>query len=315
MTATSISVPRRLFFLCVWLAFLLPIQLLAQSPLYTSHWASSSDPDLSSGTAGAVSTIAFDTVCSQLLISVTDTGNTPLPSFNAYQLNPEDSIGNDITNLSGNMRIYMRVRSLEQVELAMLLRSGGGSSNERTDRVEFTVPGDTSSWSTFEFVFDAGNLSGFDSTDFRDIWFYLDRGTPNFAGNAFYIDYLSIGEAPDSVTFSNCPNTTTPPPPVSDPIYVSHWDMPNGPAFTSGTAGTVSTIAFDIPCSQVNISVTDTANAPLPAFNAYFLDPIDSTGTDITDLSHNMRIYARVRSLDSVRMAILLRSGGGTSSE
>ena len=297
----------------LWLIIL--SSLSAQPLLYNTHWTSNTDPGLSSGTAGSVSTLTIDTICSQIGISITDTANAPLPAFNAYTLDPKDSLGNDITDLSDNMMIYARVRSLDSVRLAVLLRSGGGGSSERTDRVEVIVPGDTTNWHEFTFAFDASNLAGFDSLDFRDIWIYLDRGDDNFAGNAFYIDYVSIGGKPDSSTYSTCGNVPPPPPPVFEPIYISHWETTNGPNFSSGTAGSVSTVTFDPACSQVLLSVTDTVNGPLPPFNAYFINPQDSTGNDITDLSGNLRLYARVRSLDTVRMAVLLRGGGGTSTE
>ena len=55
----------------------------------------------------------------------------------------------------------------------------------------------------------ASNLGGFDSTDLRDVWIYLDRGTNNFAGNEVYFDYLSIGGIPDSALNSPCFTDTT----------------------------------------------------------------------------------------------------------
>ncbi|MEM7366951.1 MAG: T9SS type A sorting domain-containing protein [Bacteroidota bacterium] len=283
--------------------------LQAQSPMYVSHWTSSADPDLSTGTAGSVSTITIDTACSQVKIEITDPTNAPLPPFNAYTVNPEDSMGADITDLSGNMRIYARARSVDTVKLAMLLRSGGGTSSERTDRVEVTVPGDSTSWSEFEFVFDASNLGGFDSTDFRDIWVYLDRGTNNFAGNEFYLDYVAIGAAPDMSSFSSCPAS---PPPSTAPLYSLHWASGGDPTFTGTSVVNTLTQTIDPGCSQIGLTVNDTAGNPLNAFAPFIINPEDAGGADIVDMSNNMRVYARVRSRDSIMFGMLLRSGDGT---
>ncbi|MEZ4775189.1 MAG: T9SS type A sorting domain-containing protein [Bacteroidia bacterium] len=288
-------------------------QVTAQQPFYISHWASGNDPNLSTGTAGTVSNIVIDSVCSQVKISIADPIAAPLPAFNAYELNPLDNMGNEITDLSGNMRVYVRARSLESVRLAILLRSGGGSSTERSDRVEFTIPGDTSTWNEFLFEFNAANLAGFDSTNFRDIWFYLDRGTDNFAGNAFYLDYVAIGSAPDSALNSTC---------ISDSIvgndstlaiqYTLHWANSNDEIFTGSSAATL-TQTVDTLCSQIKISVTDPVNAPLSAFNALIINPKDSMGADISDISGSARFFARVRSKDSVRLGFVARSGDGTT--
>ena len=284
--------------------------LFAQTPISTTHWTSNSDSDLSPGTAGAVSTITIDTVCSQVNIQVTDTANAPLPPFNAYQFNPVDNMGNDVTDLSGNMRVYVRVRSLEDVKLAILLRSGGGTSGERTDRVEFTVPGDLNSWSEFVYEFTPANLAGFDSTDLRDIWFYLDRGVNNFAGNDFYIDYISLGASPSSSTFSTCTSGPTTSNPTS--LYGLHWTSNSDPIFSGSAAATVNQ-TIDTICSQVGISVIDTANNPLSAFSALILNPKDSMGNELTDLSGNMTFHVRARSREDVMLGFLLRAGDGTS--
>lgn len=284
--------------------------LYAQTPLHVSHWTNSNDPDLSTGTAGSVSQITLDSTCSQIRISIADPVNTPLPPFNAYEFNPLDSMGNEITDLSGNMRIYVRARSLDTVRLALLLRSGGGSSAERSDRVEVSIPGDLSNWSEYVFEFSAANLAGFDSTDFRDIWFYLDRGDNNFAGNEFYFDYISIGAAPDSATFSTC--TASPPPPVAAPLYALHWGSASDPLF-SGNAATTLTQQIDSACSQVALSVTAPLNTPLGGFSALILNPKDSAGMELVDLSGNLRFFIRARSKDPVMLGLLLRSGDGSA--
>ncbi|MDP5170174.1 MAG: T9SS type A sorting domain-containing protein [Bacteroidia bacterium] len=299
------------FLLLVCLTLGLPLALRAQTPLYVSHWTSASDPNLTSGSAGTVSTMTLDSVCSQMRISVTDTLNAPLLAFNAYQIDPVDNGGNQITDLSGNMRIYFRVRSPKSVRLAVQLRSGGGGSAERTDRVEFIVPADTSAWSEYIFEFTPANLAGFDSTNLRDIWFFLDRGVNNFAGNEFYLDYVSIGAAPDSATFSDCLDPVQPPV-ATGPLYTLHWSS-QGDALFSGNAAAVTTQVVDSACSQLAVSVTDPVNAPLTAFTALILNPLDSAGNDVVDLSGNLNVNLRMRSRDSVMVGFLLRSGDGTA--
>ncbi len=305
----QLNQPMRMLFLAIGL--LLNAGLSAQTSLYVTHWTSSSDPNLTAGAAGAVSTFALDTVCSQIGISVLDTTNAPLLPFNAYQIDPVDSAGNQVVDISGKMRLFFRVRSLASVRLAVQLRSGGGGSAERTDRIEYVVPGDTNNWSTFEFVFNATNLAGFDSTNLRDIWFYLDRGVNNFAGNEFYLDYVSIGAMPDSATFSNC-IVSTPPTAPSAPLYTLHWSSANDALF-SGNAAAVITQTRDTACSQIGISVTNPSGAPLTAFTALILNPLDSAGMELTDLSGNMQVNLRVRSRDTVKVGLLLRSGDGTA--
>lgn len=289
----------------------LPAGLLAQTPLYVTHWNSASDPNLTSGAAGTVSTMSLDSVCSQVRVSVTDTANAPLLPFNAYQINPQDMAGNEITDLSGNLRIYFRVRSPQSVRLAVQLRSGAGGTTERSDRIEYVVPAEASAWSEYEFEFTAATLGGLDSTNLLDIWFYLDRGVNNFAGNEFYLDYVSIGAAPDSATFSNCLQTLQPPAPAVA-LYAVHWSDASDDVF-SGIAASVTTQTIDVNCSQLGVSVTDPVNAPLAAFNALIFNPVDSAGNEVVDLSGNMSVSIRMRSRDSVKVGMLLRSGDGST--
>jgi len=63
------------------------------------------------------------------------------------------------------------------VTIDVLFRSGGGTSSERTDRKNFTVPAGLDQWTEFTLTWEASDLAGFVSTDLRDMWFYLDRGT------------------------------------------------------------------------------------------------------------------------------------------
>ncbi|MEL7533965.1 MAG: T9SS type A sorting domain-containing protein [Bacteroidota bacterium] len=312
MHTTLLSHQRhKLKFLLLSLACFSYLGLLAQGPVYEMHWTSNGDPILTTGTAGTVSTFNIDSACSFLNLQVTDTANAPLPAFNAYTLDPKDSQGNDIIDLSNNLGVYARVRSADTVRLALLLRSGGGASSERSNRIELSVPGGNV-WTDLFFDFNASNIAGFDSLDFKDIWIYLDRGDSNFAGNDFSFDYVTIGTTPDPANNSTCMASM---PMASGALYEMHWASNSDPILTSGTAGTVSTFDIDSACSLLNIQVTDTANAPLPAFNAYTLNPQDSLGNEIIDLSNNLGVYARVKSAETVRLALLLRSGGGTSAE
>jgi hypothetical protein len=289
-----------------------PNGLMAQNgnPLYVAHWARSSDPDLTAGSAGAASTATLDTLCSQVKIEVTDTANAPLPAFSAYIINPQDSSGAEITDLSGNLRIYVRAKSREPVRLAVLLRSGGGTSSERTNFVEFTVPGDTATWSSFVYEFDATNLGGFDSLDLRDVWVYLDRGDANFAGNECYLDYVAIGAAPDSATLSTC-GTTQPPAEIEGPLYTLHWEGQDS-VFTGSSAAAL-TQTIDSACSQLKVAVTDPGTNPLASFSPLILFPRDSNGNNLVDLSGNLSIHLRVRSKEAVSLGLLLRSGDGSA--
>ncbi len=301
---------QKLKLILIGLACLSTFGLSAQSPIYEMHWTRNSDPLLTAGTAGTVSTFNIDSACSFLNIQVTDTANMPLPPFNAYTLDPKDGQGNDIIDLSNNLGIYARVRSADTIRLALLLRSGGGTSGERSNRIELSVPGGNI-WTDLFFDFNAGNIAGFDSLDFRDIWLYLDRGDNNFAGNDFSIDYVSIGAAADPVNNSTCVDSM---PPMSDagPLYSLHWDDANDPTF-SGSGGASLTQMINVSCSEIALSVTDTANAPLSAFSPIIINPKDTAGAELVDLSGNMSFHFRARSRDSVMLGLLLRSGDGSS--
>lgn len=283
---------------------------MAQNPIYEMHWTSNTDPILTAGAAGTVSTFTIDSACSLLNIQITDTANAPLPPFNAYTLDPKDSQGNDIIDLSNNLRIYARAKSADTLRMAILLRSGGGSSAERSGRVELSVPGGDI-WTDLFFEFDASNIAGFDSLDFRDIWFYLDRGDNNFAGNDFSIDYMTIGAAPDTANNSTCIDSM---PPMSNAglLYSLHWDDSSDPIF-SGSGGATLSQNIDAGCSEIGLAVADTGNAPLAAFSPIIINPKDSAGAELIDLSDNMTFHFRARSRDTVNLGFLLRSGDGSS--
>ncbi|MEO1804431.1 MAG: T9SS type A sorting domain-containing protein [Bacteroidota bacterium] len=300
---------------CTWMLFCLAlfwgISPLSGQVLYEIHWDDAGDPNFTGSGGGALTQI-IDAGCSSIELSVTDTANSPLGAFNALIINPQiPGGGGDLVDLSGNMSFYVRVRSRETVTLGLLLRAGDGTSAFRTSRITENVPGDTTSWTELVFTFDNTDLGGFDSTDLRDIWFYLDPGTSNFAGNEFYFDYFSIGEAPDSSLNSTCPVDTMPTAP-SNVSYAIHYDSQSDPLFTGSAAATLSQ-TIDSACSQLFLTVTDPINNPWSGTGPIIINPRDTAGNDITDLSGSMAFHVRVRSVDTVQLALRLRAGDGTA--
>ncbi|MEO0734293.1 MAG: hypothetical protein AAFZ52_15765, partial [Bacteroidota bacterium] len=154
--------------------------------------------------AGRTANFDFDTVCETLTLSVIDPTNDQLPPFNAFQFNPTNAEGEDITDINGRMNVTMRVRSAEMVNVSVLFRSGGGTMEERTLRKDIDIPGNLEEWTEFTLTFEAADMDGFDPDDLRDVWFYLDRGEPNFAGNFFFIDHIAVGQQPDAAQNSPC---------------------------------------------------------------------------------------------------------------
>ncbi|MEM6378241.1 MAG: T9SS type A sorting domain-containing protein, partial [Bacteroidota bacterium] len=264
-------------------------------------------------TAGAVTTFALDTLCETLQISITDTVNAPLAAFNAYIVNPTDSSGNDIVDISGGVNVTMRVRSLEAVNVDILFRSGGGSSAERSDRKSVAIPAGLDEWTSFTITFDSSEYAGFNPADLRDMWFYLDRGVENFAGNEFYIDHIAIGGTPDEVLNSPCVLGDSGP--VAKTFEEYFQDSTLLSVNTTTTAGLITTFTLDTICETLQISVMDPVSAPLPSFNAYFINPIDENGEEITNITGNVNVTMRVRSAETVTVDVLFRSGEGTSDE
>ncbi|MEO0472788.1 MAG: T9SS type A sorting domain-containing protein, partial [Bacteroidota bacterium] len=272
---------------------------------YVVQYQNATDP-IFTGNAAPLLNQNIDPACEELRISVINPTNAPLGSFTALVLNPQDSIGNEIVDLSNNMRFFARVRSQDEVVLGMQLRSGDGSLPLRSNIVEQTVPAGLTYWTLLEFDFTGTNLAGFDSTDFKDIFIFLDRGQDNFRGNDFRIDFFAIGEEPDSSQYSPCAVGVNP-----FPINIA-YDNPNDPVFSGGGAADL-TQSIEVECSELQLSVADPANEPLGAFTPLILNPLDGSGNDITDFSFQMRFYLRVRSADSVRVGMQLRSGDGTA--
>ena len=278
--------------------------LFAQTPFYELHWADTSDPVFTNG--GSHLTQTFDTACSQLALSVTDPVGDPLPAHKSLVIRPKDQMGNFIVDLSGQMNFYVRLRSRDSIRLGFQLRSGDGSTPNRTALQEAVVPGDTTNWTEITFSVNTGNLGGFDSTDLRDVWLFLDKGDVNFAGNELYFDYFAIGFQPDPAANSACPLTTVSPFP-----YTLHWADTLDNLFTNGGSHLTQTI--DTTCSQLAVSVTDPSGDPLPAHKSLVIRPKDQMGNFIVDLSGQMNFYVRLRSRDSIRLGFQLRSGDGST--
>ncbi|WNJ20126.1 T9SS type A sorting domain-containing protein [Pontibacter sp. G13] len=304
---------RATFSVCLGLCCMLmawPNSSKAQS-LYQINWADASDP-LFSGSGGAALTQVVDTTCGYLQTSVTDPVNAPLPAFSPLILNPQIAGGGgDLVDLSGNMSFHVRVQSRDTIQLGCLLRSGDGSSGVRTSRISQMVPGDTATWTELTFTYDSSTIGGFDSTDLRDIWLYLDPGDDNFAGDDFRIDFFSIGSKPDSSDYSTCPE------PVAEPYefpWVLHW-ADTLDQLTSGSGAEFLDQVVDTACSQLLITVPDPILNPHVANKTLRLDPLDEFGNDLADLSGQLRMYVRVRSAEAVELSIRLRSGAGEPEE
>ena len=69
---------------------------------------------------------------------------------------------------------------------------------------------------------------------------------------------------------------------------------------TTSAAGVVTNFSLDIACEVLLISVEDPSAAPLPAFNAYQLRPLDDNGELITNIEGNVNTTFRVSSLETV---------------
>ncbi|MEO0340030.1 MAG: T9SS type A sorting domain-containing protein [Bacteroidota bacterium] len=256
-------------------------------------------------TAGSVTTFTLDTLCETLQLSVSDPNNAPLPNFNAYIVNPVDAEGNDITDIVGNVNVQMRVRSLAAVNVDLLFRSGGGTSEERTDRKSVNVPAGLDQWTSFNVEFTESDLAGFDPSDLRDLWFYLDRGTPNFAGNEFYIDYILIGGTPDSSRFSPCSTE------IQAQTWLENWETMESSLL--GGAETEKLTLTQTECEELKIEVTDPLENPHQSFRPIVINPLNTTGSALSNISGNVQVVLRVRSAGEVPIGILFRSGDGSA--
>jgi hypothetical protein len=220
-------------------------------------------------------------------------------------VDPVDSLGNAITDLSAGVNVTMRVRSAEAVAIDVLFRSGEGTSSERSDRKAFTVPAGLDSWTSFTLTFEEADYAGFDPTDMRDMWVYLDRGTENFSGNELYIDHIAIGTLPDSVRQTPCSTVVEP------QTWSAHWQ--EGETVTLGGSETEKLNVAVTDCEEVFIEVADPVNAPYQAFRPVVINPADENGVEITNITGNVQVVVRARSAELMPLGVQLRSGDGSA--
>ncbi len=286
-----------------------PVDLSAR---FVTYFQQDTLPEINlSNSAGAVSTFTLDEACETLAISVTDPAVAPLGAFSPYVIRVRDDMGNDITDITERVNISMRVRTASPVTISTLFRSGGGGSDERSSLQSFAVPGDTTAWTTFTLSYGPDDLAGFNPADLRDCWFYLDRGTENFNGNEIFFDFIAIAGEADEDQFSPCSLDGE-----DAPLFAEYFTADTLTSVNvNSTAGLVSTFGLDTDCETLSLAVTDPANAPLPAFNAYQVRATDAAGDPIQDISENVSVDLRVRSAASVVLDFLFRSGAGTSTE
>jgi hypothetical protein len=279
------------------------------APLFTEQFDSSPQPSINTGnSAGSVTTFVQDPDCGILGLSITDPGANPLGANSPYLVRVRDDKGQRITNIDGRVKATFRVASAEALNLGVLFRSGGGSQAERTVIKTVTIPAGTTEWTDAVFEFSAGELAGFDATDLRDMWFYLERGTNNFRGNAFYIDHVTVGGEPETALNSDCP------PNLPDALSVETFtDSPQTKFSTASSAGSRATYTVDEDCGILRISVTDRADDPLPPFNAYVYAIRDADGRRVTDLTDNVNVSMRVASAEATNVDVLFRSGDGST--
>lgn len=274
---------------------------------FADYFQADSQSSLAIGnTAGLRTSFDLDTDCEWLTLSVIDPAEDPLPAFNAYQVNPTDNAGNDITDITGNTTITMRARSLEEVSVSFLFRSGGGTMAERTDRIEMVVPAGLEAWTEFTVTFTAAEYAGFDPTDLRDCWFYLDRGELNFPGNFFVIDHITVGATPDPAQNSPCEIVN------SSMEYVSQFIESTSTAILSGRESERLTLNVT-NCEEVSVEVTDPAGTPFGAFRPIVIAPINDQGLPISNIAGNTNVFIRARSAEAVPMSVLFRSGDGST--
>lgn len=260
---------------------------------------------VTTNSAGRASTFAFDAECETVTISVTDPAGAPLPPFNAYQVNPTDINGADVTNITDNMTITMRVRSAAGVNVSLLFRSGGGTMEERTDRLDVDIPGELEEWTEFTVTFTQAEIGGFDPTDLLDFWFYLDRGEANFAGNLFIIDHITMGTTPDPAQNSTCDLIVEP------TNFIAQFDDGNTTVLGGAESDKYTLTATD--CEEIKVEVTDPVGAPHQALRPIVINPTDALGTPISNIEGSTDVYIRARGAENIPVSVVFRSGDGSN--
>jgi|GEM_PF-572064 len=279
-------------------------------PFWEEHWMANNYEFIGSG-GSALTVIKTD--CEEAFVQVTDPIGSPLAPFSPLIINPKDSDGEDITDISiFPLIIHMRARSAQEVVVGALLRSDDGTTDFRSSILYDTIAADLEQWTSISLEFSGEDIAGFNASNLRDVWLFLDRGTENFAGNELYIDYVSLGGKPTSDLESPCTLGEM----ESAPLFAEYFQESTFPAInTNSSAGQVTTFMLDSLCETLQLKVTDPLNDPLPAFNAYIINPIDESGADITNLENQVNLSMRVRSIESVQMDVLFRSGEGSQEE
>ncbi|TXF91773.1 T9SS type A sorting domain-containing protein [Neolewinella aurantiaca] len=284
-------------------------------PLSVDYFEGDTLTSINTGTsAGTVSTFTLDEDCETLRVSINDPANAPLGGFSAYAYRVRDIAGNQVTDLTDNLNVTMRVRSAVTMTISVLFRSGGGTSDERSELKSFEVPGGDSMWTEVTIAYENGDLGGLNPADIRDLWFYLDRGTDNFAGNELYIDHIAVGGAPDSDRNSGCSldgGGIT-----DDPFFADYFEGDSLISInTESSAGVSTTFTIDTTCETLILTVTDPAENPLGEYFPYAVRVNDAQGNQVTDLTDRMTVSMRVRSAGTVTVGLLFRSGGGSADE
>lgn len=301
--------------LLVAFQLLLTFGLFAQTALTSAYFNDGPSQNNVSETnsAGQVTTFTVDETCQTLRLSITDPAGAPLEPNKPYTYRTRDANGNQVLDFTGQVNATFRVRSAAEVELTVIFVSGGGTTPERTFRKEVIIPGNLAAWTVAVFDFDPVTDfdASFDPADIKEMYFYLDRQNDNFPGNEFYIDYIVAGGDVGAGLESPCPlNGAGPALSVND-LSASAPQLIK----TSGTAFSVSTIGRNDACEYLTIRVTDPANAPLPAQNAYQLIVNDGAGGVISDLTGNVNVTLNVQSREEVNVDILFRSGDNANDE
>jgi len=255
--------------------------------------------------AGRRTSFNFDAQCETISLFVSDPIEDALPPFNAYQVNPTDADGNDITDITGNMNITMRVRSLEGVNVSLLFRSGGGTMEERTERLDVDIPRGLEEWTQFTVTFTQDEIGGFNPADLRDFWFYLDRGEANFAGNLFIIDHITMGIAPDPEQNSDCNFLDGP------TSFIAQFDDGNTSLLAGAETDKYTLTTTD--CEEIKVEVTDPIGAPHQAFRPIVINPTNDRGLAISNIEGRTDVYIRARSADNLPLSVVFRSGDGSN--
>ncbi len=257
-------------------------------------------------TAGLRLNFQLNEECQTLSLAVIDPAGDPLPPFNAVQVNPVDSVGNLITDLTDRVSVTMRVRSASAINISVLFRSGDGTMENRTGRKAIDIPGSLDTWTEFTLAFGPDELAGFNPADTRDFWFYIDRGEENFAGNFLDIDHITIGGTPDTLQNSPCSLVSVPTNFSAQFIEAAETSVLDG-----RESEKLSLSISD--CEEINVAVADPSGNPHRALRPIIILPREPNGTAITNIDGQVEVFIRARSAEDVPLGVLFRSGDGAA--